>query len=69
MKILLSHWATKRYSPAPSDFVLRKWCREGQIHPAPEKVGRDWYVDEKAERILERTGNPRRSLVDRLQHA
>lgn len=51
MKILLSDWAARRYQPAPSDFVLRKWCRNGEIHPAPEKVGREWYVDENARRI------------------
>lgn len=63
MKILLSEWAAKRYSPAPSAFVLRRWCREGEISPAPEKVGRDWYVDESAKRL---TSEPRLSLVDRL---
>lgn len=51
MKILLEQWAARRYQPAPSPFVLRKWCREGQIYPAPEKVGREWYVDENARRL------------------
>lgn len=67
MKILLSAWAARRYDPAPSPFVLRKWCRHGEIHPPPEKVGREWMVDENATRL---TGNePRRSLVDRLRAA
>ncbi|MGE0674835.1 MAG: excisionase [Methylibium sp.] len=51
MKILLSDWAARRYQPAPSMFVLRKWCRDGEIHPQPEKVGREWYVDENARRL------------------
>ena len=49
MKILLTDWAARRYDPAPSAFVLRKWCRDGEISPPPEKVGRDWYVDDDKE--------------------
>ena len=67
MKILISDWAARQYDPAPSQFVLRKWCRDGEIYPAPEKVGRDWYVDESARRIT--VGSPRVSLVDRLRSA
>lgn len=52
MKILLADWAARRYSPAPTPFVLRKWCRNGEISPRPEKVGRDWYVDETARRVV-----------------
>ncbi len=68
MKILLTDWASRRYSPAPSAFVLRKWCRDGEIYPPPEKVGRDWYVDETAKRL---TGaEPARGgLVRQLQNA
>lgn len=51
MKILLADWAARNYTPPPSDFVLRRWCRQGEIYPAPEKVGRDWYVDQTARRI------------------
>lgn len=65
MKILLSEWAAQRYSPPPSDWVLRKWARDGEIHPAPEKVGRDWYVDEKASRITDYTP-PHGRLAERL---
>lgn len=68
MKILLSDWAAKRYQPVPSMFVLRKWCRDGEIYPPPEKVGREWYVDEQARRV---TGvEPARGgLVAQLQNA
>lgn len=67
MKIPLTTWAQRHYNPAPSPFVLRKWAREGQIHPAPEKVGRDWFVDEGARRLT--AAAPRTSLVERLRAA
>ena len=51
MKIKLSEWAGRLYSPAPSAWLLRKWCRDGEIHPQPERVGRDWYVEETARRL------------------
>lgn len=41
-KILLTEWAKRRYQPAPSAYVLRKLIADGALHPAPEKVGRDW---------------------------
>lgn len=50
-KIPIEAWAARHYDPAPSAFVLRKWCRVGDIYPAPEKVGRDWYVAENARRL------------------
>ena len=28
MKLLLTEWAAKNYSPAPSLFTLRRWARE-----------------------------------------
>ncbi len=46
----------------------RKWARDGEISPAPEKVGRDYYVEESARRLV--GGQPARlSLVDRLKAA
>ena len=65
MKVLLNDWATRNYSPAPSAWVLRKWVRAGQIHPAPERVGSAYYVDERAERKV----SARPSLVERLRTA
>ena len=65
MKIPITEWAAQHYAPPPSPFVLRKWARQGEIQPAPEKVGRTWMVEEKAVR---RTGlEPRQSLIDRLR--
>lgn len=61
-RIPLPTWAAANYSPPPSLWVLRKWARNGEIWPAPERVGRDWYVREDAKR---QTGE-RASLVSRL---
>ena len=64
-KITLTAWAALRYDPPPSAWVLRKWVREGQIFPAPELVGKGYYVEQTARRITGDT--PRASLVDRLK--
>lgn len=61
-RIPLHAWAAQHYDPPPSMWVLRKWVRTGQIYPAPELVGRDYYVREDARR---QTGHV--SLVERLQ--
>jgi hypothetical protein len=75
-KIPLSTWAALKYSPTPSAWVLRRWCRDGEISPAPERVGREWYVLETATRgaavsqplPTDETAMPRRlSLVERLR--
>lgn len=63
MKILLAAWAAKMYDPPPSAWVLRKWVREGQICPPPERVGHAYYVDEDARR---QTGQ-RLTLVEKLR--
>lgn len=51
MKIALSEWAKRNYSPPPSLYILRAWANSGQIVPAPEKVGCKWMVEENAKRI------------------
>lgn len=52
MKLIpITTWAATRYDPPPSAFVLRKWCRDGEIYPAPERVGREWRVMENAKRL------------------
>lgn len=62
MKIPLREWAARRYDPIPSDFTLRRWAREGEIVPAPELVGKAYYVEEKAERLNTRP----QTLLDRI---
>ncbi len=51
MKVRLTDWAEKHYSPAPSIHTLRRMVRNGEIYPAPEKIGRDYYVEETASRM------------------
>ena len=51
VRILLSEWAARHYTPPPSSWVLRQWARSGEIYPAPERVGKCWYVDETATRV------------------
>lgn len=72
-KIPLTEWAQRHYDPVPSAWVLRRWCRDGEIVPAPERVGREWYVLESATRGTPPAEQPqperRLSLVERLQQA
>ena len=65
MKIPLCDWASKHYSPPPSNWTLRRWAREGRIYPAPEKVGKSYYVEEDAQLLTEQQP----SLVSRLRAA
>lgn len=71
MKIPLTEWAKRRYDPPPSDWVLRKWAREGELYPQPELVGRAYYVDENARRLTgdgsSATDASTSTLVDRLK--
>lgn len=67
-RIPISRWAAARYDPPPSAWVLRRWCRDGEIYPAPERVGRDWYVDENARRVTAETP-ARGGLVAQLEGA
>ncbi len=43
--ITLEDWAQQQLGErAPNMDTLRKWAREGLIVPAPEKIGRTWFV-------------------------
>lgn len=65
MKIPLSVWAARNYDPPPSAWVLRRWARDGELHPVPELVGKTYYVDETARRLTGASGRP--TLVERLE--
>ncbi len=65
MKVTLEAWAARHYSPPPSIWTLRRWVKRGEIHPAPELVGRTYYVEQDARRVLEY----RPSLLERLKAA
>lgn len=49
-KVPLATWAAARYDPVPPIHTLRRWAREGQIVPAAEKVGGEFYCLATAER-------------------
>jgi predicted site-specific integrase-resolvase len=63
VKVKLEAWAAARYDPAPSLWVLRRWCRDGEIYPPPELVGRNYYVESNARRTTE----SRAPLLDRIK--
>lgn len=43
--ITLDDWAQQQLGDkAPNMDTLRKWARDGLIAPAPEKIGRTWFV-------------------------
>jgi hypothetical protein len=50
IRIPLIEWARRRYPvKTPSIHTLRRWAREARIVPAPEKHGREYFVQESAE--------------------
>lgn len=66
-KITIEAWAALQYHPAPTASVLGRWRRDSQIHPPPERVGRVWYVEPDAQRVVFDVQRP--SLVHRLKNA
>lgn len=74
-KIRLTDWAERHYDPPPSGWVLRRWARDGEISPAPERVGREWYVLETATRSGEASApepaadTHKLTLVERIRQA
>jgi hypothetical protein len=66
-KISVTEWAARAYADPPSQAVLGKWRRQEQIHPPPERVGREWYVQANAIRIVDGVPFGYVSLVDRLK--
>jgi predicted site-specific integrase-resolvase len=65
MKVTLTKWAAARYDPLPSLWTLRRWAREGELHPPPELVGKTYYIDENARRLS--IPEPKATLVDRMK--
>lgn len=61
--ITLEAWGKANYDPPPSMWTLRRWARDGEIHPMPEKVGKFYYVREDARRLTGAADD----LVSRLQ--
>jgi hypothetical protein len=48
------------------DRALRRWVRNAQIYPAPQKVGRTYFVRPDAEYIRD-WSDPSQRLVDRIR--
>lgn len=70
--IPITTWAAARYDPPPSDWTLRRWARDGELWPPPEKVGKEWYVRQDARRVSAQPADDAAahaglSLVERLQ--
>lgn len=50
--LTLEEWATEVYGKHPPALVtLRRWAREGRIHPTPEKHGRAYFVRADAQYV------------------
>lgn len=50
--ITLEVWAAQLFGEAsPTRDTLRRWCRETKIHPAPQKIGRTYYVSPDAQYV------------------
>jgi hypothetical protein len=63
-RILLAAWAEAQFDPPPSLWTLRRLVREGNIHPPPVLIGRQYYVEPTAKLLT--ADMPRRSLVEQL---
>lgn len=62
-RISLDTWLEQTYGEdAPGIQTARRWCRDGKIHPAPEKHGRSYFVVPEARY----TDRPRR-LLERIR--
>lgn len=48
MKIRLSDWLEREFSPAPAMRTARRWIKQGKIYPAPVKIGKAYYVEKNA---------------------
>lgn len=65
MLIPIDAWAASYSDPPPSRYMLRKWARDGELHPAPVWVGKRLMIERTARRLT----NARPTLVERLRAA
>lgn len=48
-KLTLEAWAKELFKGRiPHIVTLRRWAREARITPQPEKIGKEWFVEEGA---------------------
>lgn len=63
--VSLEQWAKATYGDSsPCIDTLRRWCREGRIHPQPEKHGKAYYLDPEA-RYIDASNS---DLLRRIRH-
>lgn len=48
MKLRLDEWLKRECYPPAAIRTARAWIKQGKIYPPPVKVGRAYYVEEKA---------------------
>lgn len=60
MKIPLSDWVARNFSPPPNRKTVSKWRKEGRICPVPIFIGRGYFVEETARFICEEKSAPPR---------
>lgn len=46
--LTLEAWARRTFEKAPCAKTLRRWARDGVIHPPPVKPRKSWLVREDA---------------------
>ncbi|WP_321904450.1 excisionase [Paraburkholderia tropica] len=63
MKIRLDEWIAREFDPPPAVRTARQWIKDRKIYPPPQKIGRAYYVDDKA---VYRDAVEKRRLVDRV---
>ena len=64
--IPLTEWLALTFGEfAPSIETARRWCRQGKIHPRPQKIGRGYYLHPDAKHVDNSHSATR--LVDRIR--
>lgn len=65
-KISLQSWLAQNYvaGEAPHINTARRWCRDGLIHPLPEKHGREYYLTADARYV----GKNGPTLLERMNY-
>lgn len=70
MKLSLEEWAKAQFGKhVPCLATLRHWARDGQIFPAPQKIGRKWLVDPDAKYVEVGQLVPTRPTPDQLNRS
>ena len=52
-RVTIESWIALNYADPPSVLTVRRWIREGRIHPLPEKHGRTYYLSPTARYVVD----------------